>query len=170
MDEIASLLSGGDRRSTGKADTVADIVKRKPGRFEELWTCLGHIDPTVRMRAADALEKATRSNTTNLQAHKDELLSERLDDGTSEVRWHLLVLSGRLQLGVQDAQKLLARLHHFLETDNSRIVRVMALQTAVDLGKRYPAFQDDVNRMICFALASGIPSLQARARMLSSSR
>jgi len=46
----------------------------------------------------------------------------------------------------------------------------MALQTAVDPGKRYPAVKDDVNGMICFALASGIPSLQARARKLLSSR
>ena len=170
MDEFASLLSGGDRRSTGNADMVADVVRRNPGHFEELWICLGHVDPTVRMRAADALEKATRSDSTNLQTHKDELLSERLDDGTAEVRWHLLVLSGRLQLGVGDAWKLLARLHHYFETDNSRIVRVMALQTAVDLGERYPAFEDDVNGMIGFALASGIPSLQARARKLLSSR
>ena len=169
MDEFASLLSGGNRRSTGKADLVANLVISNPGRFEELWICLGHIDPIVRMRAADALEKATRRDATVLQAHKDEILSERLDDGTSEVRWHLVVLSSRLQLGIQEARKVFARLHHFVETDNSKIVRVMALQAAADLGKRHPALKKDVNEMIRIAKASGFPSLQARARKLLSS-
>ncbi len=162
------MLSGGDRRSIGMADAAADILVRHPERFEELWSCLAHPDPIVRMRAADALEKATRNDATKLQPRRDGLLDERYDDGTAEVRWHLLVLSGRLRLDDAAARKLLSRLRHFVEADRSRIVRTLALQTAVDLAKRHPQLKSETDLMIRSALASDIPSLQARARKLRS--
>jgi len=55
MEGFAKMLTGGDRRSIGKADAVVKRVRGAPQRFEELWACLRHSDPVVRMRAADAM-------------------------------------------------------------------------------------------------------------------
>ncbi len=56
---IAAMLKGGDRRSIGKSDQIARLVLSEPGRFPDLFKCLWDEDPVVRMRAADAAEKAT---------------------------------------------------------------------------------------------------------------
>ncbi len=137
-----------------------------PERFEELWECLTHENAVVRMRAADALEKATRENSACLQSHTIELLSERLDDGTKEVRWHLLALCGRLQLTDHEAVKLMDRLRHYLETDDSRIVRVTALQTAFEISQRHGSFAAEMKELIRCAKRSKVASLQSRAKKL----
>ncbi len=167
MEDFASLLSGGDRRSVGAADWVAERVTAAPECFGELWACLGHDDPVVRMRAADALEKATRRDGAPLSPYKDDLLGGGRDDGSKEVRWHLLVLCGRLSLGADEAAGLMRRLRHAFDTDPSRIVRVMALQTACDLARRHQVLAGAAAEMVGEALDSPLPSLRARAKKLA---
>jgi alpha-beta hydrolase superfamily lysophospholipase len=58
---ILTLLEGGDRRSVGRADEVAALVSRNPKLFPQLIAGLWSDDPLVRMRAADAAEKVTRT-------------------------------------------------------------------------------------------------------------
>lgn len=102
------MLAGGDRRSIGKAESVTAIVARSPRRFAELWACLGDPDSLVRMRAADAAEKVTRAAPELLADVKGELLDGALDDGTREVRWHLIAMTPRLPLTLAEAKALLA--------------------------------------------------------------
>jgi hypothetical protein len=57
------------------------------------------------MRAADALEKFSITHAALLQPHADELLSEMFDDGSKEVRWHLISITSRVTLsGAQAAR------------------------------------------------------------------
>lgn len=166
--EFAKILAGGDRRSIGEADAVAAAVAKEPGRFPELWTCLSHGDGVVRMRAADALEKLSRSDIALFRPHKKALLSGARDDGTSEVRWHLVVLMARLPLTEAEAKTLCIRLDDYLRNDDSRIVRANALEAACEVAKRHPALAEPVQRMMAFARGSSWPSLKARARKLAS--
>lgn len=59
MRGLLRFLEGGDRRSIGRSNEVADFVLRDRERFAELFEGLFHADARVRMRAADALEKVS---------------------------------------------------------------------------------------------------------------
>lgn len=167
---LSDRLSGGDRRSTGDADAVAMLVARHPERFDELWDCLANDDPLVRMRAADALEKCTRADPAPLQPRRRALLSGALDDGTKEVRWHLIAMMSRLVLSEDEAAAFAEDLRLYLQRDPSRIVRVAALQAAFDLSSRHPTLNRRLDAMLRLAEASGVASLASRARKLSARR
>ncbi len=166
MKGFVAALRGGDRRSIGRSDAAVAAVRRAPRRFVELWRCLSHADPLVRMRAADALEKLTRSDVAPLAPFKDALLSRAHDDGTAEVRWHLVAMSSRLPLDSGEASRLMAWLDRSLRDDPSRIVKVMALQAAAEVRSRHPATAAVFRRMLDAARASLWPSVRARARRL----
>ncbi len=167
MRDFAKALAGGDRRSIGRADAAVAAVTREPQCFGALWDCLKHPDPLVRMRAADALEKISRTEPSLFAAHKKELLGGALDDGTVEVRWNLIAIAPRLRLTAPEAKKFCAYLDKLLHTDPSRIVKVTALQAAFDLSRCHSAVCDAFHRMLDYARASSWPSLRVRARKLS---
>jgi len=152
-----NLLAGGDRRSIGRADAVAAIVEKKPDRFAALWDCLSHADPLVRMRAADALEKVSRRHAELFKAKRKILLSDALDDGTPEMRWHLIAIASRLALSAREAKAFLRYLEDRVRNDPSRIVKATALEAAWRIGDA---------SLLDFALASPWPALRARARKL----
>ena len=99
---IRSMLAGGDRRSTGRSDEIAGMVAQNPGRVVELVECLWDPDACVRMRAADALEKASRGKAEILEAHKAELLGLFAEAEQQEVRWHLAQIVPRLPLSMSN--------------------------------------------------------------------
>lgn len=166
-NSFAEALRGGDRRSIGKADEVAAIVAREPKRFGDLFACLSHTDGLVRMRAADALEKISRDHADWFVRHRDALLGWRVDDGTAEVRWHLVLICARLTLSGAEATTLMRRMEKLVrDDDDSRIVKVMALEAAAMLRDKHPALEEDFRNLRQWALWSPWPSLQARARKL----
>jgi len=167
MESFSSLLQGGDRRSIGRADEAVESVRRAPRRFDELWACLAHGDPVVRMRAVDALEKITRFDAAPLACHKQALLANTFDDGTPEVRWHLIAMLRRVPLDAAEVAGTLKRLDRLLHEDESRIVKTAALQTAFELRFQSPGAQKTFAAMLAFALQSPWPSVRARARKLA---
>ena len=168
-EPFSSLLQGGDRRSIGRADEAVESVRRAPGRFDELWACLAHGDPVVRMRAIDAVEKISRFNAAALACRKQALLSNAFDDGTPEVRWHLIAMLRRVPLDAAEVASTLKRLDRLLHEDESRIVKTAALQTAFELRHQSPGAQKTFAAMLAFALQSPWPSVRARARKLTES-
>ncbi len=166
IEDVVRRLQGGDRRSVGEADAVAACVEQDPARFDALWQCLGHLDPLVRMRAADALEKASRSSAMLFEPHRQPLLDRRLEDGSAEMRWHLIAITSRLRLHVAEARAFNTYLDDRLRRDGSRIVKVMALQAAFDISRAHAALAADFATMLAFARSSAWPSVVARARML----
>jgi hypothetical protein len=169
MKSFSAVLQGGDRRSIGRSDAVIAAVKREPARFAELWDCLTDGDPLVRMRAADALEKLSRDDPSALATYKDVLLARTPDDGTAEVRWHLIAMTSRLSLDAREAKGVAAYLERCLRDDPSRIVKVAALQAAADLRSRHPELDDPFRDMLDWACSSPYPSVRARARKLAPS-
>ncbi|MEL7568910.1 MAG: hypothetical protein AAGU27_29150, partial [Dehalobacterium sp.] len=59
MNQILKLLVGEDRRSIGHSDEVVQIILQQPEKFDELFQGLYELDPIIRMRTADAIEKIT---------------------------------------------------------------------------------------------------------------
>jgi hypothetical protein len=68
---ILTLLTGGDRRTIGRAGRVAEMVCSDPKLFPELMAGLWSEDALVRMRAADAAEKVTRKNRELLPTRRN---------------------------------------------------------------------------------------------------
>lgn len=63
-------LAGTDRRSIGLADEVAAQIADDQAKFDEVFRALWHDDSVIRMRAADAVEKASRLRHERLSPHK----------------------------------------------------------------------------------------------------
>jgi hypothetical protein len=161
------MLQGGDRRSLGAAGEVLEAVRRDPARFEELWACISHGDPLVRMRAADALEKLSRENPAPFAAHKSAILDGSLDDGTAEVRWHVIPIAARLPLTDAESETLFAYIDGRVRSDPSRIVKAEALQAAAAIHSRHPRLRAAFLKLLTWARSSPWPSLRARARKIS---
>lgn len=170
MINFSSVLQGGDRRSIGRADAVVRALIRDPSRFDELWDCLASGDSVVRMRAADALEKFSREDAARFAKHKRELLAQVPDDGTPEVRWHLIAITSRLALNAREAKEFCVQLREIVANDPSRIVKVMALQAASEIRSRHPELAAEFQQMLEFAHSSPWPSLKARAVKLGAAK
>lgn len=166
MASLLEMLSGGDRRSIGRANEVTAQVLRDPTLFGQLFDGMAADDPVIRMRAADAVEKVTAVRPDLLQPYRRELIGRIARIEQPEVRWHFAQIAPRLELTEKQRSKVIDILLSYME-DESAIVRAFSLQALVDL------VEDDATRLrrkairLCEeALESGPKSLRSRARTL----
>jgi hypothetical protein len=117
------------------------------------------------MRAADAMEKASRQNAAPLQAHKAELLGLLAEAEQQEVRWHLAVMVPRLRLTAIERRRVVKLLQIYLE-DRSSIVKTFAMQGLADLALQDPALQPMVTELIRSLARTGTPAMRARGRKI----
>ena len=162
---ILALLTGGDRRSTGRSDQVAAAVAANPRLFPELVSGLWADDPLVCMRAADAAEKVTRETPALLHPYKKELLGLMAEAEQQELRWHLAAMVPRLPLNSRERQRAAALLSGYL-ADRSSIVKTFALQGLADLAKDDPNLRTQVVELLREATRSGTAAMKARSRNL----
>lgn len=166
MHEELEKLRGGDRRSTGRAEEVAADVLDDPVLFDVVFDGMAVGDPVVRMRAADAVEKATAERPELLgPAHRERLIDEFAGVDQQEVRWHVAQLLPRLELDDSDVDRAVEILEGFLD-DDSRIVRVNAMQALADLALAHPRLRGPVRGRIEDAMEEGSPAVRARGRKL----
>ncbi len=163
--ELRDLLSGGDRRSTGKADEIALRIASDPALFAAAIRLIGDQDPIVRMRSADAAEKASRAEPGLLAPHKAALLGMLAEDEQQEVRWHLLQLLPRLALSANERETAYRIAERSLD-HRSRIVQAEALSAMIALANGEPAIQERALKAAEGAISTGSPALRARARKL----
>lgn len=171
-ETIRALLSGGTRRSTGRANEVAANVAQEPVSFRYLIALLHDPeDPVVRMRAADAAEKASRQNPTLLRPHKPQLLallaeSDPQESIRQEIRWHLAQMIPRLQLTPAERRGVIASLELYLR-DRSSIVRTCAMQALAELALQEPGTtRNAIADEIRILARTGTPAMKARGRKL----
>jgi HEAT repeat protein len=162
---ILALLRGGDRRSIGRADQVVAIVSKNPALFSELIAGLRNEDLLVRMRAADAAEKISRTTPALLQLHKDELLALMGETRQQELQWHLAAMVPRLSLSAAERQSAAFLLNRYLEAPSS-IVKTSALQGLADLVHNDPAIRETAITALRNAMQNGTPAMKARSRKL----
>lgn len=98
MDNILQMLKGGDRRSIGRANEAASRVLESPAMFPHLFEGLTDVDPLIRIRSADAVEKITAQRPELLQPFKKQILDEIALIDQQEVRWHVAQIIPRLAL------------------------------------------------------------------------
>jgi HEAT repeat protein len=163
--ELRELLSGGDRRSIGRVPHVLRLLAADPQVFGPLVAALSDSDPLVRMRAADALEKATVREAAPLQPYKRILLRLAASSQQQEVRWHLAQLLPRLGLRAAQRRSAAHALRGYLD-DRSAIVRTFALQGLADLASQDASLKPLARRSLRWAAQEGTPAMRARAKRL----
>jgi DNA transformation protein len=118
------------------------------------------------MRAADALEKATRNDDSLLAPHKTTLLNVLDASDQAEVRWQLVQCLPRLSLTQRELQAVAKRLQRCFSDETSRILRINCLQALIDLARRAPGLLDGAREALTTGLEDAAPSVRARARKL----
>jgi len=116
---IVALLKGGDRGSIGKSNKAAALASEPPRAFGQLIAALWHADPLVRMRAADAAEKASAHMHHLLNPYKAPLLVLMEETTEIELGWHLAQMVPRLNLTSRQRQRILSALQSYLSGPSS---------------------------------------------------
>jgi hypothetical protein len=163
--QILRLLEGGDRRMIGRSEEVVAMVSKDPRLFPELMAGLWSTDPLIRMRAADAAEKVTRTRRELLQPYKGELLGLMVETEQQELRWHLAAMVPRLQLNTKQRNLATSLLIGYLE-NRSSIVKTFALQGLAELAQDDPSLRPGVIEILREATRNGTPAMKARSRKL----
>jgi hypothetical protein len=126
---------------------------------------LWHRDPVVRMRAADAAEKASARHKALLAPHKPELLGLLCEATQQELRWHLAQMVPRLELTAEERRRAMSALRLYLR-DRSSIVKTCAMQALADFTGQDPALQSEVLELLRKLTETGTPAMRARGRKL----
>ena len=74
MNDVLRMLTGGDLRSDGAADQVAEIVLENPDLFDDLFDEIDVEQDLVRGRASHSLEKVSRTQPEMFLPHIYHLL------------------------------------------------------------------------------------------------
>ena len=143
MNELLELLTGGDLRSDGRANEVADEVIKNPHLFDKLVKGLSESDDLVRARTAHALERISRSNPEMLSAHLPQLIELTKKDKVPMVKWHIAMIFGNLALFEEKINSMILTLFDLLE-DQSVFVRSWAIVSLSVIGRKYPSMRGEI--------------------------
>jgi HEAT repeat protein len=161
---LAQLL-GGDLRSIGRSNEVVEQVLSHPELFDRLIDGMASDNPLIRMRAADAAEKVTTHRPDLLQPHRARLLCEIAAIEQQEVRWHVALMLPRMPLPSTELASAVTLLRGYL-ADDSRIVRVNAMQALADLACQHSRLRSDIRALLVHQTDTGTPAMRARGRKL----
>lgn len=166
-EQLRRLLSGGDRRSIGRVGEAASRIARVPSGVSAAVRLMCDADPVVSMRAADALEKATRAAPDRLSPHKRALLGVIAANPQQEVRWHLLQILPRLRLTHAERARAFAIAADSLDHP-SRIVVADALSAMFALCDEDAALRKRAERHADRLKSSPSAAVRNRAKRLLS--
>ena len=121
--------------------------------------------PPVRMRAADALEKVSRTQPRGIDAYGPALIDLLAQTDQKELQWHLAVLLPRLHLSHTERTRTADLLQNCLRARSS-IVKTFALQGLFDLSLCESSLRPGVLDLLRAAQRSGTPAMKARSRKL----
>jgi len=166
MIDFRALLSGGDVRSIGKSNIVVTAIRNQQD-FDRLFGCLYYSERLVVMRAADAVEKITIHTPEYLDKHKEAVFEFCIKCRHKELKWHLALLLPRLSLDKKEFFHVWNILIHWTkDKNNSRIVRVNALQALAELTQKDNSYKIAFYNILEKLENEKIPSILARIRLL----
>jgi HEAT repeat protein len=163
MTQMEDWLAGGDLRSDGASNEVADLVRSQLDLLPELLGALESTDPVVRGRAADALEKVARHKPDAIVPHVDRLISFSLKDSVPMVRWHVAMLLGHLAVDARLRPRIQDALLPLLD-DESVFVASWAVTSLCLVAYLDPGMTNDTVQAIGRVQGSASAALRTRAR------
>jgi len=137
------MLSGGDLRSDGPSNLVAEIVLANPGLLQDLMEAPQVKDEVIRGRAADCLEKISRSKPEIFRPHVDQLLGASRGEYLPMARWHYAMIFGNLAVFEDLSRELVAALGELLN-DESVFVKSWAISSLTIYARIFPLFNPDI--------------------------
>lgn len=160
------LLNSGDLRGIEGVDVVIKMVQNQAD-FDTLFSCLKTRNRLIVERAADAIEKITRTNPDYLNKHKNTIIGYCRIAQNKELKWHLSQLLPRLLLDNSEFREMSQLLEEWARDRNeSKICRVNALQSLFDLSVLHKKTQEHFILLLDVLENEDIPSLNARIRIL----
>lgn len=164
--DFAPLLLGRDRRSIGRSEKVLESVTDQES-FDELFRFLLHNERLLVMRAADAIEKISSAHPEFLARHKIQLFSLLKSALHKELKWHLALLIARVELDAEELKEAWRHLTYWVSNPNeSKLVRVNALQGLFDISSHYPELKGSFNETLKALEHEPVPSIKARVKKL----
>lgn len=165
MHELQEKLTGGDRRSIGRADEVVAQVLNDPALFEVVFNGMLVDDLLVRMRCADAAEKITAEHPEYLRGYEERLINQVAGIDQQEVRWHVAQMLSRLEMSDEERALAVEILLGYLN-DDSKIVKTFSMQTLADFAERDPNLRPQVMSLLKQLAETGSPAMKSRGRKL----
>jgi HEAT repeat protein len=165
MSAILEKLQGGDLRSIGRANEVAQEVEDNPALFESVFDGLTNDDPVIRMRAADVIEKVTQSKPELLFGYTSKVISLLASTEQQEVCWHMAQIAPRLKYNESQENEIIESLKSYL-VHKSKIVQVSAMESLTTIAERNTAILDEMVEIITKLKETGSPAVQSRGRKL----
>jgi hypothetical protein len=140
-EAFADMLEGGHHNSLGRTEEVVVVVLADPARLDELFSCLGHGDELVRMRAGDALEKVCRGRPGWFEPHVEQLLGVVGQIEQPSVQWHVAQMLQRLRgrLSEEQARRATELLRRNLIRSTDWIVLNVTMDVLAEWARDDPA-------------------------------
>ena len=163
---FTSMLLGKDLR-TIKQNSEVIMAVTDQNSFDELFALVFHHERPLVMKAVDAVEKITAKHPDFLKPHKAQLMQTMKSADHKELKWHIAQLVPRVELSENELLEVRHILVYWaLNKNESKIVRVNALQGLSDLSIKYPDVKKDLATVMSEMEHEVIPSIQARVRKL----
>lgn len=159
-------LSGGDLRSIGKSNEVVEDVLKDPKLFAEVFEGMTNMDPIIRMRSADVIEKVSSMHPEYLQPFKTRLVNEISSIEQKEVRWHVAQMFSYLKIDNIERDQIVDILISYINASESKIVITFSLQTLADLAEKDKEIQHRVLKIIERTIDNASPAITSRGKKL----
>lgn len=175
MNYLLSRLTGGDLRSDGKADEVAETIVKDTTLLPLLLEGLHEPSHIVRARSAHALEKISRTCPELVTGAIGQLIESALHDDIPMVRWHMAMIFGYLSYTNDECDTIFSVLYTLLQ-DESVLVRSWAIVSLCILGTTFErekgrivekiiSLQDDESKAIQSKVQKALTILHNREKI-----
>lgn len=151
-------------RTTGRVQEVLACLETSPERVDELVECISHANPGVRLRAADALQKASAADPSLLSPFKERILAIAETSNQQEVQWHCAEMFRVFDLSAKEAERARTTMLRYYETSKSAIVKADALETLALLAIQHPRWLGETSGFLEEAVKIGRGAVAARGR------
>lgn len=163
MNPLLAALAGGDIRSDGEANRVADLVAENPGLVDDLTQGLLSTDGVVRARTSHALERLSRSKPELFANYLPLFIRTGKKDREPTVRWHIAMLLGNLTLLRDQKNTITSTLLHMLD-DESVFVKSWTIVSLCLIAREYPDKRGRILKRIAPLKEDRSAAIRARAR------
>lgn len=163
MNDLLKMLSGGNLRSDGEANQVAQIVLENPQLLDDLVDGLNVSDDVIRGRTSHALEWIARSQPEWLVPHLRRLIRISRSDPVAMVRWHMAMTFGDMAIFEEHVNELGDCLVHLLD-DPSVFVRSWTISSLCIIARVYPERNEAISQHISGYRDDSSIAIRARVR------